>query len=309
MEIAKGTPYGEARRLRYISLIAKVIAETGSIDVDLLAQRVKSIGDSMQQQLDIHKRKTGRIGSINVAHNYIEFGRWLGIIDKVGHLVSPNSYTLFFSKIYDGRSFKLTEKEKIAFLQVLLRKDPIIDLISKLRPENEAREFSEHESEHAYKSEHFVQTFLEWFADLDILRTKMSSSRKFFLTQVGEILIKSFGIKESKENIVARYCSGLLRRPVSTDLDAGEYVLESSFKNSFEIMKTKAGSELGNYVYSALPILLYLQLYLITEHRLSLKLEDIVEMVKNSTLSKSGIVRLTWNNNSCRGHMVVKVED
>lgn len=309
MEIAKGTPYGEARRLRYISLIAKLTSETGSIDADLLAERIKMISDGMRQQLDAHIRRTGRIGTVNVAHNYIEFGRWLGIIDKVGHLVSPNGYTLLISEIYNGDNFGLSEKEKIAFIEILLKKEQVADLLSRLKFENEARDFSEFEGEHADKKEHFVQTFFDWYVDLDILRPKTSSSRKFLLTEIGEALINGIGTKESNANIVASYCSGLLKKPVSTDIEAAKYVIDSSFKNSFEVMKTKARSELGNHVYTALPIFLYLQLYLITEHLLSLKLEDIADVVKNCALSKNGVVRLVWNNITSKGHMVVKVGD
>jgi hypothetical protein len=304
MELGKrdGTPYGEARRLRYISEICNLLTDTGNIDATLLTERIKSKADDLEQLRTAHIRISGKIGTRNVAHNYIEFSRWLEVINRSGHLASPNGYTLLFSEIYGGPAFRLTNEEKIAFFQTISRKGQVIDVLASLKRENYVKDTVKKFRQYG---EHFIETFFEWFVDLGILKTSTSSSREFYLTATGESLVNEMEADRSDVKMTSNFCSSVLRRTISNDAESGRFVIDSTFKLSFKTLQNKTRSELGNNLYTALPILLYMQSYLIVKHNLYLRVKDIAALLSESKLSSIGHIHLNWEDASRKGHIVV----
>ena len=95
MELGRyiGIPYGEARRLRYLSLACKLSVSLGEVDIHLLTKALKIEAEKINDRLKNHVRNNGVLRSLMVAHNYIAYCKWLGLIAQNGHLVSPNGWT------------------------------------------------------------------------------------------------------------------------------------------------------------------------------------------------------------------------
>lgn len=111
----KGSPYGEARRLRYFTVICQRLLETPSVNKDYFIDKLlKSLGE-LNQKLSKYVRKTGVMRTRAVTRNYLSYANWLDFIQIENELVIPNSYTILLANLSTKEDFHLASKEKLGF--------------------------------------------------------------------------------------------------------------------------------------------------------------------------------------------------
>jgi len=274
-------PYGEARRLRYFIIICEQSLRSPSVDMDLFLDKVLKLTKIINPKLSVYIRNTGIMQTRAVARNYLRFAAWLNFLRLENRLVVPNSYTVFFANLGERNDFFLSEKEKIGFFLNLVKLEAFIHLLSSLKIKNSVKDFVKPDL-----SEHFVESFFEWFIDLGIVTPTSPKFGAFVLTSLGYSIRKCFRnqhfIDGSQQwKVVNKYISNLLNTKLKDDIDISDRAFWSLFQKSLEKLDKDTQSEIDPKLYSALPLILDLQIRLIYKYHILVPINQIIQKLKD----------------------------
>lgn len=292
----KRSPLGEARRLRYFVLISSKLLESPSIDMDLFIEKLLKASELINPELLKYIRNTGVLRSRAVARNYLRFADWLDFLRIEGRIVIPNGYTVFLANIDDKQSFFLTKKEKISFFLRLINLKDFRELICHLRINNYIKDYVSE----LHLSEHFVESYFEWLVDLGILRPKKTCFGSFTLTSIGYQMREALNQNEA---INGKYVQLLLSTNISTRLDISDDSLWSLMKQAINKLGRNARSEVDNYLFSAYPLVLEIQIQLVMEHNIVVTVPDLVKKLKE--IANNYDSSFNWDNLANSGYIKV----
>lgn len=278
------TPFGEARRLRYFVIMCTELLKSQSMDVDLFLDKVIITARRLNPKLKEYVRSTGIMQSRPVAGNYLRFAGWLNFLRIEGFLIIPNGRTVFLANLETRENFFLTNEEKIGFFLSLVEIDNVIRVLSRLEMKNSIRDFIKG----LKLSEHFVQSFFEWFVDLGILAPTGQSFGIFNLTNTGYHVVETAKQETKKDNkemsdveIFRTYFSFLLGSAVGVDFRVDDINIWKTFQDSLEKLGKHVRSEVDPNLYSALPIVLDLQVQLIIRYHMYVSLKELIKRLKD----------------------------
>lgn len=280
-----GAPYGEARRLKYFVMICKSLMSSGSVNVNFLIDKLLLRAKKLNPKLEKYVRKTGIMQSRAVAKNYLRFCNWLRFLELEGRLAVPNGYTIFVGNLGECENFNFTAKEKIGFFLRLVNLDSIVKLFSSLEVRNRIKDYVKPDL-----SEHFIETFFEWFVDLGIVKPSSQRFGSFILTDLGHHLKET--CKQGKLEISRVFSSSILNTPIN-DLHLSDSNLWRQFNISLKRFSQYTRSEVDPNLYSALPAVLDLQVSLILDLKQLSPFELLIEKLKDISPSYNTI--FSWN--------------
>lgn len=294
-----GAPYGEARRLRYFVKICDVVLQSPSVDMDFLISKVLDSVEKLNPELENYVRKTGIMQSRAVTRNYLRFADWLNFILIESRFVIPNSYTVFFANIDEGKGFFLTKKEKIAFFSHLIHLDEFFHLLSSLKMKNAIKDYIRDDL-----SEHFVESFFEWLVDLDILRPTSRSFGRFYLNpSLGYHIRESCKSATDRLMVTKLYATKLMGTPITIDLNIPKDNVWVSFQKSLNNLKPYTRSEVDSALFSAFPVILDLQLRLVFDYYSLVSTTRLIQILKH-ILPIYGII-FSWDKLSNAGYIKI----
>lgn len=268
----RGSPYGEARRLRYFVFICEKLLKSPSVDFDFFIERLLASVERLNPRLDQYVRNTGIMKSRAVIRNYLRFADWLDLIRIEQRLVGPNGYTVFFANLEKREDFFLTEREKVAFFLHLSRFDSVVELLCSLRVKNAINEYVRRDL-----TEHFVETYFEWFVDLGLLSARARRFGSFDLTHLGYRVHGSCGNEMRNNIIIETYLTELLRSPIKSTSDVSKSLIWDVFVASLTKLGRYTRSQVDPSLYSALPSILELQTRLIVDHHVFMTLWELTQ--------------------------------
>jgi hypothetical protein len=290
-------PYGEGRRIRYYFLICReTLGSEGTVDQALFYERVVSASLRINPLLRTHLRRTGVLEKISVARNYVRYCNWLNLVRIESRFVVPNGYTVFLSNLTRGKGFQLSRDEKLGFFFRAVEKHEFRGLLMELEPSSKVKRYKLEGM-----SEHFVETFFEWFVDLEILMPLARRFGNFVLTSVGKDAKEAAGLQGPISGLSSAYASAILGRkvvvggPVSDD-QLSHWIGTSIAKNGAD---TK--SQLDSKLHSALPHILDVQLRAVKEDGKLLEIQDIIGRLQQ--LSDKGKLLFNWDSLSYSGYV------
>lgn len=274
---ASTTPYGEARRLRYFVLMCKELLQSPSVDIDFFIEKLLAAAKRrLNPRLSKYVRNTGIMRTQAVARNYIRFAGWLNIIRLEKRLIIPNSYTVFFANVDEGEGFFLNPGEKVGFFLELIKLPEIFNLLASLRIRNAVKDFIRHDL-----SEHFVESFFDWFVDLDIVKPTSPSFGMFSLSNLGYYVSEICKKGLEPLRVSATFISKLLNVNVKYDLDISDDAIWGSFEESLRKLAQYTRSEIDPKLYSAFPLILDLQTRLIFDSNILVSTDQLITKLKN----------------------------
>jgi len=292
-----GVPYGEARRLRYFTLICQELVTSGSVDIDFLIEKTLIQAKKLNPKLKLYKRNTGIMRTRAVTRNYIRFCHWLGFLQLNGRLVVPNGFTVFIANIDVWEDFRLSAREKIGFFLRIIEKEEIRGLLASLRIKNRVKDYTPR------MSEHFVESFFDWFVDLGILSPSSKTFGRFDLTHTGylvrESLVKGATISEASRI----FSSCVLRTPVKVGASIPNFKFQELLYFSLRRLAPYIRSELDPNLYSVLPVLLDLQLEVIVKLNQFLLINVLIKKLKSLSSTKNMV--FSWDPLAKRGYLKV----
>lgn len=294
-----GIPYGEARRLRYFTLVCEQLLVSRSVDIGFLTARILPVAKRINPELERHARKTGVMRTRAVARNYIDFCDWLGFLQFDGRLVTPNGLTVFVANIDSRKDFSLSKREKIGLFLRIIEKQEIKQLLSSLRLKNRVKDYT------SLFSEHFVESFFEWFVDLEVLRPSSRAFGYFILTPGGYQSRESFVTSKSELETSRAFSSFVLGRDISVGLSISDSRVREVILSSLQRLSSHIRSELDSSLYSALPILLDAQLEVAVKYHQLAPLRALIERLEH--LSRSENMIFKWDPFTKRGYLKVQV--
>jgi hypothetical protein len=283
-----GVPYGEARRLAYFVVICKNLLSSGPVNVDFLIDRLLLYAKKLNPKLKEHVRKTGIMQSRAVARNYLSFCNRLRFLELEGRLAVPNGYTVFVGNLGECENFSLTPKEKIGLFLRLVDFNEFVKLLSSLKEKNWVKDHVKPDL-----SEHFVETFFEWFVDLGIVKPSSQRFGVFFLTSLGDHVKEACKQYKDKFEISRIFASYVLDAPIKRDLDISDIDFWKQFTPSFKRLSQYTRSEIDPNLYSALPAILDLQVNLILNFKQLSSIERLIEKLKNISMGYDAI--FSWD--------------
>lgn len=270
------TPYGEARRLRYFVLICKELLQSPSVDMDFFIDKLLVSANKIKPQLGKYVRTTGVMRTRAVARNYLRFAGWLSILRLENRLVVPNSYTVFFANLGEREDFSLTAREKVGFFLNLIKLDEVSHLLASLKVRNAVKDFIRPDL-----SEHFVESFFEWFVDLDIVRPTSPSFGLFTLSNLGYYVSDSCKKELESLRISGTFISHLLDVNIEYGLNIPDDAIWSSLEESLRKLAEHTRSEVDFNLYSALPLILDLQVRLIFDLNRLIPISQLIQRLKD----------------------------
>lgn len=270
------TPYGEARRLRYFVLMCIELLKSPSVDIDFFIDKLLIPAKGVNPKLSEYVRRTGIMRTHAVARNYLRFAGWLNILRLDKRLVIPNSYTVFFANIEGGEAFFLTAREKVGFFLKLIKLDKVFHLLASLKLRNAVKDFIRPDL-----SEHFVESFFEWFVDLEIVRPTSPSFGMFTLTNLGYYVREDCKKRLEPIRVSATFISRLLDVSVGYDLNLPDETIWGSFEESLRKLAQYTHSEIDPKLYSALPLILDLQATLIFDFHILVPISQLIQKLKD----------------------------
>jgi hypothetical protein len=245
------------------------------VDIDLFIDRLLKSTKTLNGTLLTYVRSTGVMQTRPVIKNYLRFASWLDLLRLENRLMVPNSYTVFFASLSRKMDFFLTDEEKIGFFLNLIKRKDIFLLLKSLKIKNSISDFVRSDL-----SEHFVESFFEWFVDLGLIKPTSPKFGIFKLTNLG------YSVSEccKRNNTWAAsetYVSNLLGRSLKRDLSISDDAFWLSFQKSLQKLNGYVRSEIDPNLYSALPLILDLQIALIFDHGLLVPLERLIQALQD----------------------------
>lgn len=293
------TPYGEARRLRYFTLICNELLQSPSVDMDFFIDRLMTSVERINPKLNEYTRKTGIMQSRAVARNYLKFADWLNFLRIERRLVVPNSYTVFLANLKEREDFFLTKREQVAFFLRLIELPDIIRLAGSLKVNNAIKDYIRSLN----LSEHLVESFFEWFVDLGILRPTSYRFGRFFRTNLGYHVSES-SKKEPQRKVSETYISNLLGTNVESSYNMSDEDIWASFKESLDKLERYTRSEVDSNLYSALPLVLDLQIRLIMDHFSLVSTAELIKKLK--VISERHSTIFSWDPLANAGYVKIR---
>lgn len=244
--------------------------------MDFLIERIIVSARRINSRLRDHVRSTGIMQSKAVTRNYLRFADWLNFLQIEQRLVVPSGFTVFFAQIEKPEDFALTDKEKMAFLLHLSKIGTLVDLLCSLKMKNTMREYTREDL-----SEHFVETYFEWFADLGILVPTSQRFGAFELSNRGYHVAESCRSQPRPRGFLEEYARRLLDSPLRNSAELQDGEVWRLFEEAVGKLAPYAVSEVDPDLYSALPLVLDLQLNLIFERHILVDLEKLTQKLKD----------------------------
>lgn len=294
----KGLPYGEARRLRYFTVICKRLLETPSVNKDYFIDKLLQSLGALNQKLSKYVRKTGVMRTRAVTRNYLSYANWLDFIQIENELVIPNAYTILLANLSPKEGFYLSSKEKIGFFLRFLAIDDFFKILSSLRINNSVRNFI-----HPNLSEHFVETYMDWFVDLDIVKPEASRFGGFSLRNLGYI-VREACKTQSKMQISETYISKLLGISLKDGSKVSDELLWNSFQETLSELDRFTRSEVDSYLFSASPLILNLQIRLIYNLQSFVPLAILIKRLKDISPNYNTI--FSWDQLANAGYFKIQ---
>lgn len=293
------SPYGEARRLRYFVLICKKLLQSPSVDINFFIDRLLKSLKMTNPELSEYVRNTGIIQSRAVARNYLSFANWLDFLKIDGRLVVPNSHTVFLANLEGNVKFVLSKKEKVAFFLNLVKLDDLVDLLSRMKIKNSIRDYVLLLN----LSEHFIESYFEWFVDLGLLKPTRSRFGQFKLSNLGYHVGQSCRNKQTLE-ISGTYITQLLDTPIGYNLTISDQDIWDSFEKSLKRLAQHTQSEIDSNLYSVFPLLLDLQIELIFDYHLLIPIKTLIRELQNISTSFDAI--FSWDALTNAGYIKIR---
>ena len=250
-------PLGEARRLRYFSYICHNLLDRKDVDEIFFSEFLLEKIQDLNKKLKFHKRSTGILQTTAVLRNYISYCKWLNLLKKESNLLIPNGYTIFFGSIAKNENFSLSKKEKIAFFNLLYKKEIFRIFLGQVKIRSNPVDYINGDI-----NEHRAETFLEWCIDLDVL---IATSKKFgkYLLQKNFINFPIDLANKSDDLVLQQYLTKLLNKKIEITSNIDEDILWNEAMKSLYKTSEFTRSELDYNLYSALPMIMDLQVELI----------------------------------------------
>ena len=281
-------PYGEARRLAYFRLICQQAERVLPSDISVLAEQVLSESKKVSSALRKYKRTTGKMESMNVCYNYLRFCSWLELLKIEGPLVSKNSYTVFLSTLEPGDGFNLSRIEKLAYFVHLWSHVP--DLASSLRILSTSRPTPSGRLVRSNVSEHYAETYVEWFVDLELATPTRQQFGGFFLSRIGSAVNPT----DSFESACCAFASSILSHDVELSREVSlDYVWQELVSLS-ETLFPHIRNPVDQNLVAVLPVLLHLQVRLMLLKHNFIPFDGIVSLAKKATETHSAT--FTWDS-------------
>lgn len=289
-------PYGEARRLRYFVQICNEVLQSPSVDMDFLIDRLLEAVRTINPKLDEYIRKTGILQSQAVGRNYLRFAGWLNFIRIENRLIVPNSYTVLFANLEARKDFFLTNEEKVAFFLHLIKLGELSRLLTSLKMKNAIKDYIRNDL-----SEHFVESFFEWFVDLGILNPTSPSFGRFMLTSLGYKVKETLKRQPELLRASGSYVANLLNVSVESYLNISDDDFWVSFKESLRKLAQCTRSEVDSHLYSAFPLILDLQIRLIFDYYLLVPTTELIEKLKHISARYNTV--FSWDSLANAGYV------
>jgi len=270
-----------------------------SVDFEFFTERLLVSVERLNPKLDEYVRNTGIMKSKAVIRNYLRFADWLDLIRIEQRLVGPNGFTVFFANLKKREDFFLTEKEKAAFFLHLSRFEPIVELLCSLRVRNSINEYVRRNL-----TEHFVETYFEWFVDLGILSPRARKFGSFNLTHLGYRVHDSCTNQTMRDMIHETYLKELLQAPIESTNDMPKSAVWDSFATSLTRLGRYTRSQVDPYLFSALPSILDVQINLIFDHHVFMTLEQLTQKLKDISSEHDAV--LSWDSLANAGYIKLK---
>ena len=289
-----GAPLGEARRLRYFVVLSKTLMRFPSIDMDLFIERlIKSVSE-INPDLNNYTRHTGILQSNAVARNYIRFADWLGFIKIENKIVTPSSYTILLANLGEYKDFNLTQKEKIAFFLRLIDLPDVKKLLGILRIRNSIKS----SIDALGLSEHFIESYYEWFVDLGLLRPTKAKFGMFELTNLGYQIHEA--VTGSKD-VTTRYVEQIIEKPVHCLEDLSDSQIWDTLEKSLHSIGKQVHSDIDPRLYAAFPLILDVQVRIIIDYQMVISIADLIKKLKD--ISPKYNASFSWDNVTDLGYL------
>lgn len=291
--------YGEARRIRYFSMICHCLIQRNPIESAVFRENVRDYVIELNKSLNQHQRSTGILQTLPVAKNYLSYSNWLNMYIKDSNFIRPNGNTIYFANICDTTRFNLTEAEKISYFIHMSKKEQFKELFSLLKPSCSPKDFIP-----MIGDEHIVETILEWLTDLNILRSFSKKFGKYSLNYKFSNLvqlIKTIG----NDDFINLYCSCLLGKNILVNRSLNDQLLWKQLITSLYKTKEYTRSEIDRNLYSALPCILDFQVQLILKYQTYMSLEAIIDKIQEIALNFNSF--FTWNYMKQGGQLKIGV--
>ena len=297
-------PYGEARRLRYIFLSCSEL-NGESVEITNFIEKILNKSNNINEYLGSYVRSTGILRTPAVCRNYLRFTEWLGLLKIDSKFVIPTGYTIFFGHIAKNQNFYLSTQEKISFFchifpfeskggkaiyttkkhygEITLSeiiKFLLKNIENKLTP-NKFLKLAE--VNNLPLDEHIIETILEWFVDLDLLVHKKQKGGYYNPTAFG-IMISRYLKNNCNDDIICKHIfSKLLNKNIKTIEKIKLPTICKRLENIIinEEIAELVKSRLDPRQYSALPIVLYLQLKLLTEDMVYISFKKLIQTLED----------------------------
>ena len=293
----KGKPRGEARRLRYFTLISTELLKSPSIDMDLFISKIASATEVINPELKKYIRQTGIIRSKAVARNYLSFAEWLDFLKVEGRIIVPNSYTVFLSNLSNKNDFSLNLSEKLAFFMKFIEMDDFRLLLKNLTGQNSV--YVKDLIQSVNRSEHFIESYFEWLVDLAILKPTRSKFGWFYVTTLGNSVSRDALFTDK---VFATYAENLGVK-ISPKEEPSDYMIWRILQESLEKLKQHIRSEVDPTLFSAYPLVLDIQIKLIIEQGIILSKDEIIKRLKATTPNHNAV--FTWDNLANAGYLMI----
>ena len=238
---------------------------------DQILKESKKLGPALRK----YKRTTGRMESKNVSYNYLRFCSWLELLKIEGGLVSPTSYTIFFSTLKPETRFDLSEEERLAFFIHLWPRVPELGLML------EELSMSRATTPSAFRStgitEHHAETFMEWFVDLDLVSPTKAQFGSFYLSPTGNAIRTHRG---SHDEACRAFASATLKRGIDLDGNISSDDIWGEIVSITKDILPHITNPVDSKLVAILPVLLRLQIHLLTLRGIFLPMDGIVSRAR-----------------------------
>lgn len=295
----RGAPYGEARRLRYFAYICSESLKFPSVDMDFLIERLMTSVKRINLKLDEYIRNTGVMRSRAVIRNYLRFADWLDLLRIEQRLVVPNGFTVFFASLGEPEDFFLSDKEKVGFLLHLSKINEFLKLLCSLKMKNAIKEYVRPDL-----SEHFVESFFEWFVDLSLLTPIRSRFGRFDLSNVGYHVTESCKYRVERDKVLEVYVRELLGFPLERSLSISDDLIWALFEKSLNRLGRYTRSQVDSNLYSALSLILDLQLKLIFDQHILATTRQLTQKLKDISWQHNAV--FSWDYLADAGYIKIK---
>jgi hypothetical protein len=210
-----------------------------------------------------------------------------------------NSHTVFFANLKGREGFSLTHTEKVAFFLHLIKLGELSRLLSSLKIQSAIKDYIRSDL-----SEHFVESFFEWFVDLGILKPTSPRFGQFRLTPLGYQAKEAFEKELELFKASGSYITNLLNVPVKYHLNISDDDVWISFEKSLRKLAKYTRSEVDPYLYSAFPLILDLQIRLILDYHLLIPTTQLIQKLKHISARYNTV--FSWDSLANAGYVKIQ---